>query len=342
MANKYGWITREILEQDYDELGSFKLIAEKYDIWPSIVIYYCKKFGVKTVPKLSYTCNDGFFSKDTEESFYVAGFIAADGCILQHKSDEPNCLNISLSKKDEDHLIKLKKTLGFTGPIKYNTSKHSLINKNWNDVITARFSIYSKQMIKDLEKFDIGQRKSLTYKMPEWLTEHPLVRHFIRGYVDGDGSFYFGSSRSFSKKINEYKEYKKYNFSTRGTEQFLLQMKYIIDNNMDFSSKALPKFNNGIYQLCYSGTPLVAKIVQYLYRDATIFMSRKYEFVKDLVHDLYSKRGKIQTHRVSITITDEINNLLNEAVTKYSIGNKAITARRALEIGLKNILSVGE
>jgi hypothetical protein len=41
------------------------------------------------------------FATDTEESFYLAGFIAADGSINQNKSDEPNYFSICLSRKDE-------------------------------------------------------------------------------------------------------------------------------------------------------------------------------------------------------------------------------------------------
>lgn len=37
-------------------------------------------------------------------------------------------------------------------------------------------------------------------------------------------------------------------------------------------------------------------------------------------------------------ITDKIDALLNEAVIKYSFGNKSVTARQALEIGLNKLL----
>lgn len=42
--------------------------------------------NIKTLPHKKhkkYTCDDDFFSRDNPESFYWAGFIAADGFLIE-------------------------------------------------------------------------------------------------------------------------------------------------------------------------------------------------------------------------------------------------------------------
>lgn len=60
-----------------------------------------------------YNVNENFFSLDTPESFYWAGFIAADGCILKNLK----VLEIGLGIKDKKHLKKFKSAIKYTGNI---------------------------------------------------------------------------------------------------------------------------------------------------------------------------------------------------------------------------------
>lgn len=279
--NTWGWITKDLLDLYYKELGSFKLISEKYNIPCTTIKYYSKKFGVKTIPKLRYLCNDYLFGTDTEESFYVAGFIAADGCIGQHKSKKPNNITICLSQKDEIFLLKLKNILCFTGPITSYTRELSIYNKNWNNSKLVRFTIYSKQMIKDLKRFKIGPRKSLIYRFPKWLIKHPLVNHFMRGYNDGDGCFYYSKEKYITKKYG-IKYFNKLRFSLRGTLPFLNIYKRILIKN-GINSNAMPVENNGIGQLSMSGVNNTKLISLFLYKNANIFLERKYLIIKHLL-----------------------------------------------------------
>lgn len=60
-----------------------------------MVCKYLKRCGV-TTEKIFNQFDDGFFNKDTEESFYWAGFIAADGCVLasnNKKSADPDMVS---------------------------------------------------------------------------------------------------------------------------------------------------------------------------------------------------------------------------------------------------------
>jgi hypothetical protein len=278
MPNKYK-LTKELLETEYAALGNFQEIARKYSIARSTVERYYKALSIQTKPKTKYDVDESFFSKDTEESFYLAGFIAADGCITTHKSKEPNVLIICLSKKDEDHLVKLKNILGFTGPVKETLSKLSKYNPEWNDTKQVKISIYNKKIIDDLKRFGIGPRKSLTYDFPEWLIDHPLVHHFMRGYFDGDGSFSISKEHRKTKN-HGIKTYEKYVFSLRGTLSFLSTFDKIIKRHI--VSHTTPKLYTKIGELKYSGNINVKLISKFLYDDCDISLQRKFDIVKEI------------------------------------------------------------
>ena len=73
-----------------------------------------EKFGLEYQKQIIYNCDHEFFSRDNEESFYIAGFIAADGGIKDRKNTSENIiyeLGIALSKEDKDFLEKLRKIM---------------------------------------------------------------------------------------------------------------------------------------------------------------------------------------------------------------------------------------
>lgn len=99
-------------------------------------------------PRKINIVNHSFFSQDTEESFYWAGFIAADGCVMQRGK---NCfkLQIRLSIKDIEHLQKFKNHIKSTSKLSKSNTSYGTIDKI-NESISI--SITSKQIFDDLKK----------------------------------------------------------------------------------------------------------------------------------------------------------------------------------------------
>jgi intein/homing endonuclease len=133
--------------------------------------------------------NESFFETiDSEEKAYWLGFIAADGCILiVNKNSNPSYrLSIGLSEKDLNHLEKFKKSIELNHKLYKRENKY-----NYKDQLSIKISyhirIHSKKMFNDLLDKGITPRKSLTLKPPLNVPED-LIRHWIRGYFDGDGS----------------------------------------------------------------------------------------------------------------------------------------------------------
>src|SRR4051812_38107113 len=101
-------LTKELVKQTYEELGNLKAVAKKLGVSTDCISRRMKKFGLDYKHKPNYGCDHSFFSSDTENSFYVAGFIAADGCVRYTRTNTNMApcyqLNIGLSQKDKAFL----------------------------------------------------------------------------------------------------------------------------------------------------------------------------------------------------------------------------------------------
>jgi hypothetical protein len=227
--------------------------------------------------KKKYSCDEDFFLKDNELSFYWAGFIAADGCSFKKKFSEHFLLSIGLSEKDKNHLLKFKDHIQYTGPLRESTTKHSLTNPNWKDCKKNTISINSNKICNDLKRFNVVQRKTKIYTFPEWLKNHPLVHHYMRGYNDGDGSFFYDKPRD------------RICFELRGTKEFLEVYLEILKNHI--KCKATVTTPDSTSKIKLSGKNMMPSLVDFLYKDASIFLERKYDIAK-LAKDIKIERKR--------------------------------------------------
>lgn len=252
-------LTKTLLETLYNECGSANKIGKQLNISAGTIIKYLDKFNIKRKENSIYAINDKFFATNTEASFYWAGFIAADGCINNNR------LALDLSAKDKDHLSKINNILS-PGKI----LREAIVKEKYK---IYRYSIVSKQIISDLERFNIVPRKSLIYTFPKTLINHHLINHFMRGYFDGDGCF----KQYYTKNTTQMK------FNLLGTENFLLTYLDILKQCCKIKNdKKISKVRN-IYSLDFGGNNIVGEISIFLYKDATIFLERKYDKIKHLL-----------------------------------------------------------
>lgn len=256
-----------LAKQIYDETKSFRKTAKYFDVCSDTIINIFKRNNIEYNIPIRYDCDHDFFFKDNEESFYLAGFIAADGCLKQRANHFE--LFIGLSKHDKDFLEKIKNTLKSNAPIKDYLIKNSKRNIVWNDSWSSQFYITSKKIFDDLARFNIVPRKSLIYTFPEWLKNHELKHHFMRGYSDGDGSFYLSGRNDKIKQLHFY---------LLGTISFLEQYEVLLRKECDLKEKKI-RFFNKIGRLEYGGNFITKKIANYLYKDSTIYLERKYNLV---------------------------------------------------------------
>lgn len=266
-----GILTKDVLTREYEICGSMQKMADKLNVNVDSIYKYMQLHEIPYEPYYSgiYDCNHNIFGEDTERSFYLAGFIAADGSVQYTKHS--GLLKIALSKKDQSHLEKIKILLESNHPIMNFLVKPSKLVKTSNE--DAELSIASKIISKDLQRFNIVPNKTLIYTFPQWLIGHPLVNHFMRGYFDGDGSIYHcraGKGQTVKQK----------SFSIIGNEQFIQDYRNILVKNCDINKTKINarlniNTNNTIYAAIYSGNNNIQKIYDFLYKDATIYLDRK-------------------------------------------------------------------
>lgn len=208
----------------------------------------------------NYRDPEYFSSIDTEEKAYILGFIAADG----HVSDKE--ILISLSRKDIDILEKIRDSVGVNKDIKFYTGV-SFSQSGKSEF--AKFSFGTKEMINSLRDLGFSRHKTLDFRMPK--IDKSLIRHFIRGYIDGDGSF---------GKYLHNDGYYRSTMTICGTKEFLLDLMEIF-NSMGFVvfKKLHKRFNteNCCYTMTLCGNSNVLNVLNYLYLDSKIHLDRKYK-----------------------------------------------------------------
>jgi DNA-binding transcriptional regulator WhiA len=215
-----------------------------------------------------FSVNHDFFNViDSEIKAYWLGFMYADGYVISNPKI-PN-FGLSLSSKDRDHLELFKTHLEATYSIKTYNSKGG---HGYKSVEYCRLLITSENNRKNLiEKGVLPQKTlSLTFPSSEVVPNH-LMNHFIRGYFDGDGSWVLNSS---TKQIV---------FAICGTSEFLNTMLSTIGMpNKKLHRRHKNDKNN--WQCQVGGKHQIKKIGDFLYRDATVYLPRKYgrytEFVR--------------------------------------------------------------
>lgn len=237
-----------------------------------------KENNIKVISNIDrlrkYKIDENYFNKiDNEHKAYTLGLLYADGT----NNEKKNIVKISLNEEDKDILIKVKKPITPDKPLRYYTPKKGKIQ--------CSFVIDNSKISKKLSKLGVINNKTFKLKFPSYL-EDTLVRHFIRGYFDGDGCI----SLSYPKN---YPNYPKYYISFTSTEEFLYVLQDILLNKLNISKRKFnnrhPKRKNNIRTLQIGGNLQVKKILEYLYKDSNIFLDRKYNKYMELSKYLEKK-----------------------------------------------------
>lgn len=213
--------------------------------------------------KITYQdVNYSFFKKiNSEASAYFLGLLYADGCV-QNKN---NAYTVSLKLKSDDQMIieKFRDLMSPSSPIKISDGKYS------------RFRINQKEICEQLISHGCVPNKSLILEFPKTIP-NKLIRHFLRGYSDGDGSIY---KNKLQKTFNS-KPYTNIIWKIISTKQFCNQVHKILKEQLNINcsqSLSKPKTNQITTTLLVGGNIQVMKALDWLYQDATIYLPRKYE-----------------------------------------------------------------
>lgn len=316
-----------ILNLYYNSNKSIQSICDELICGRSKLINKIKEWGVPKRPRIKYETRYNalydvdykYFDKiDDEHKSYWLGFLLADGYVNDRYI--MFCLNI----KDIKSVKELKNDLKAEHPIYYN--------KDGNPSI----SIPCKRLCSVLQSYGFHHHKSQHFDMDKILKAIPenLEHHFIRGMFDGDGSVKYYKY--------DYQKVPFYHFGYTG-----------LKNVCDYVAEKLGldtivrERDTNVFTVKSKNPHKIIEIYNYLYKDATIYMQRKYDTFQEIIQieqqrDIeYSKtntnlqrdRCKYLTHNGETHSVKEWGEIRNIPATKISNRINALgwSIGRALE-----------
>lgn len=237
----------------YNQGYSPTQIAEKYNCSNINITRRLKKEGIHFTRDYSKTrysrsnrhkINLNFFKLiDNEIKAYFLGIMYSDGSVSENQ--------FYLKLKDEDVVVKFKEALECDYPIRHNEVPY------YNYIL----EISSKEMCNDLIKLGCTPNKTKTINFPN--IDPSLYRHFIRGFMDGDGSIIVGKTKG--KCILDF---------TSASYDFIIQLKEIL-NSIASHISICKEYKYDVWHLRCGGKQ-VKYILDWLYEDSTVYMNRKY------------------------------------------------------------------
>lgn len=266
---KAPYMDKAYMVELYDRYRSGNKISKLLNCNEKTIYIWLEKHGIDTSETGSqgarkHFYNENYFKKiDTERKAYFLGFILADGCIYLGANKNSYRFQMNLQIKDRYILEELQKDIGSDYKIQ---DKQFGYNKDGNLKFASLLKINSSKLCEDLINLGVIPRKSMKQEMKEDLIPNNLVKHFIRGYFDGNGSC------SLCQNNNNIA------LNFLASKKLCNQIDKILTKN-NINKNVLFKHNlsNDLYGLRINNTENKILLYYYLYKNATIYLKRKKE-----------------------------------------------------------------
>lgn len=262
---KYLELNKDAIYEDYFVNNiSIKQISAHHKLENYHISHFIKiKWGRKSLSEScqKYTIDLKLFEYiDCEWKSYFLGWMFSDGNVYTGAGKHTISLCITESDK---YILEYFNNKIYSGekPLNYRESRP----KKGTDYVCKplwRFQIDSSKICKDLISAGLIQNKSLTKKFPNCLLDEN-IKHFIRGYFEGNGSVSINS-----KKNSLYVRV----FS--GSEVFIKELQ----NQLLITFKIPTKFREitaTSFSLTLGKREYVEKFYSLLYDDCEMSLSRK-------------------------------------------------------------------
>lgn len=245
---------------------TFKDLSDIFAISPTAIKGLLNRRGYIAKPQSElqrkYTLNESFFDHIGEVQAYFLGILYADG----YNDTDRNAINLSLKESDADILTRLNIEIGSNRPLQFiNAKKYNDNNSN-----QRRLVISSKKISTRVAELGCTKNKTFTIKYPEWITP-AMSNHFVRGYFDGDGCI-------MDTSVNIV-----------GTLDFCDGLADIFMGigilNPYIRARHKERGHN-IRMIEVSGRRQCKILLDWVYKDATIYLHRKYEKYQELLSSI--------------------------------------------------------
>ncbi len=194
----------------------------------------------------------------TQEQAYWLGYLYADGYVGRNRT-----LAVRLKRADAQHLFRLRDFLQSESPIKENV--HYIGDKGYPQ---AHVEFTDQHLAARLQEIGIRVGRPDAQTMIDAIPEH-LYRHWLRGQIDGDGCIMCPKPKHALI------------ISLTSQEAMLIHVRRIIASHLGLNPNlAIRRVNNEqIFCLIYGGNICALAVASWIYKDATVFLPRKYEVV---------------------------------------------------------------
>ncbi len=226
-------------------------IGKHFNASPVSILRILKKHNIDSRPKSIYSVDESYFEKiDNEAKAYILGWIYSDGNVVSDK------WRIQIQEEDAYMLEWIAKQVQYNGPLYVVPPPIKFPHRKWQRCL----SVARNKMVGDLAKLGVIPKKSLILGFPT-IDQVPieLMNHFLRGVMDGDGS------------IKREKNYINCSFvcSSAFSQGFINFLK--LDSSVyNIYDKKKSK------QIMFTQTEYAIKFLDYIYKDSTINLTRKY------------------------------------------------------------------
>lgn len=251
---------QEIIDLYVNHKESSVKIGKKFGVGHKIILKVLHRNNIELMPgalRRKYTLNEHYFDViDTQNKAYIFGFLLADG----HNELKKMTIQMSLQEEDKYILERMRDELHSEKPLEFidYSNKHDFGYTYKNQY---RLEFYSSTMCNQLRDIGMVGAKSKDLVFPRCVSD-VLLRHFVRGYFDGNGTISANT------------------FSIVSTKAFCEELKKRIDSTLGLQYGFLKEASNhnGItYVLSYYRKDEIKKILEWLYDNADMLLRRKYE-----------------------------------------------------------------
>ena len=251
----------DFVKENYMEMAT-KEISEILGRSPNAVKLKAERIGMKKYP---YYCDYHFFDEiDTEEKAYWLGFITADGWINKNERTNSGAIGIELQYGDIGHLRKFNKAINGNYQItdRWRTCTLPKASDKLHHMCCIR--IFSIIMYNALEKLGFSKDKSYTVAIPN--IRKDLIRHYFRGYFDGDGCFCLSNKSFIISFITASERYSKDIINSLSNIGIIISdYTYINEYGTTMHRPEIYKKDDKI------------KFLDWIYKDSNIYLDRKYK-----------------------------------------------------------------
>ena len=279
MSQKYGKqlkINLEDFTKKYLSGVKYKDLCEEFKCSTSSICRILKKIKIKrkkisSKRKYKYNIDHNYFNTiDTEDKAYFLGLLYADGSV----SKKNNYIILTLKESDKEILNKFNFFLKNEKPLKFHEKRKEKHSNIYSLVI------YSKQIKDQLILKGCHPNKTFSLRWPKnIIISNNLISHFVRGYFDGDGCFTY---RLYKGK------YLKPAMNFVSTLDFCKEMANLFLINLNCNCHITKRYktrDTNTRQLEISGSKQILKILEWMYKDSTIYISRKFDKYQSFLKD---------------------------------------------------------